>query len=88
MVHYPATLAHGLRKTVTRGRLSKEMDSKSLAEFSTMAIIFWQGKIDTHSLEAISNSDWFHPFSSPEFPTLFQNNFSCRFERSGQTKGH
>lgn len=48
MVDYPTALAHGLRRIITHDRLSKEMDSKALAELWKMAIIFWQGKINTH----------------------------------------
>ena len=50
MVDYPAALAHGLRRMITRGKLSKEMDSKSLAELWKMVIIRWQGKISTHDV--------------------------------------
>lgn len=50
MLYYPATWAHGLRRIVTCGRLGKEMDSRSLAEFWKTAIIFWRGKVNTHGL--------------------------------------
>ena len=50
MVDYPAALAHGLRRMITCGRVSKEMDSKYLAELWKMVIIPRQGKISTRDV--------------------------------------
>lgn len=84
MVDYPAALAHGLRRMITCGRVSKEMDSKSLAELWKMVIIPRQGKSVHMMFAAVSSSDWFHPFSSPTFPAFFPSGYCCRFEMNRQ----